>query len=655
MADKSPKKPDSNTDFAKDVRDRWKAAEEADKENRDEALEDLRFAAGEQWDKQVRAYREGTETNQRAFPLPCLTINTLPQFIGQVIGDRRANATSIKVLPRENGDKQIADIRSELIRSIELQSKADRIFAQTFEQAVSCGVGNLRIDLDYAYEDAFDRDLFIRGIANPMAVLWDPLSSDPTGRDAEYCFVSDKMKREAFKTKFPDAKETNLEAAGLKEDGWVEGDNVRISEYWRIDERLRKIGLAVDGQVIDLTELPQNQWPQLYTGPDGKPKIRDAKCKYATMVLTNGEEELSDPFELKLHRIPIIRATGREVWIGDKRVRFGLVRFARDPQRLKNYWRSVVAELLMTAPRDNFIADIKSIEGREGDWPNTLVYNDGTQAPTQVTLANMAAIVNEAQMCAQDMKDTTGIHEASLGMPSNETSGKAIIARQHEGDNASIVYHDNMNAVQQEAGEVLNALIPIVYDTARTVRTVGSDQAVKMVKVNDPMADQHIDLSVGRYDVTISTGVRYETKRQESAAQLMQLAAQDPQLVQVAGDLIIDELDLINGDKIKERVKRAIPANILGDDADDNKTDEEKQADQQKAQEADALQKQGMELEMRLKQAEVDKAEADARKANADADKAESDAIRAKVQGAITGAHLAEAASNLGGEEAIAA
>lgn len=618
-------------DFSKEVTDLWQRGEDADKANREEAVNDLKFAAGEQWDTRVKQYRE---SGDRPFPLPCLTINTLPQFIGQVVGDRRANQTSIKVLPRENGDKNVAEVRSELIRSIELQSKAERIYTQSFEQAVTCGIGNFRIDLDYAYEDAFDRDLFIRGIPNPLAVLWDPLASDPTARDATYCFVSDRITRAEYKKRFPKAADPSLFDSQLTEQNWCDDTTVRLAEYWRIDERKRTIAMMMDGTVQDVTgKKPGELTGQLFLKPDGQPQMRDALCKYAVRVLTNGQEELDDPYELKIPRLPIVRVMGREVWIGDKRVRFGLTRFARDPQRLKNYWRSVVAELLMGAPRANYIASQSAIKGRTKDWPNTLTYNDGADKPEAITGQNLAAIINEAAMCAQDMKDTTGLHDASLGMKSNEQSGVAIQRRQHEGDIATIGYHDNMNAAMQEAGEVLNALIPVVYDTPRTIRVIGKDDAVRLLRVNDPefepsqLVKENIDLSMGRYDVSISTGPTYMTKRQEASAQLMELARGNQGLMEAAGDLIMKSLDIPGGDELAERLK---PQGLVEEDED---MTPEQMMEKQKA---EAMQQQVQQMEMEAATADLELKKGQARKANAEADKAEFEAERAQLENART-------------------
>src|SRR5690348_12687453 len=62
----------------------YEADSRYDDQNRKWALEDLQFAAGDQWDEPVKRDR-------LARGRPCLTINVLPQFIGQVVGDRRMN------------------------------------------------------------------------------------------------------------------------------------------------------------------------------------------------------------------------------------------------------------------------------------------------------------------------------------------------------------------------------------------------------------------------------------------------------------------------------------------------------------------------------------------------------------------------------------
>jgi hypothetical protein len=648
-------------DFSKEVRENWKQAEFADRENRDECLKDLQFAAGEHWDAQVREYRERMGIEKYGFPLPCLTINNMPAVVAQVTGDRRANEVSIKILPNEETDKATTDARSEIIRSIEVRSRAQSsVYLPAFSSMVNGGIHNFRVDLDYAYDDVFDRDIFINNIPNPLAVLWDPMAADPTGRDAGYCFVSDKISRAEFKRRFKEsASELEMDAKGLESEGWAQEDTVRIAEYWTMFEKPRTIAMLKtqngDTVVEDVTDRPEKEWkPRLIINPStNKPMLREAPRKYARMVMTNGRTELSDALEVPLPRLPIIRVSGPEIWVGEKRVRFGLVRFARDPARLKDYWRSVIAEKLMLAPRANYMAPVSAVEGREGDWINTLVYNDNAPPPTPITGNDLAAMLNEAQMCAEDIKDVTGIFDASRGMVSNETSGVAISRRQHEGDIATIVYHELMNYAQQEAGVVVDAYIPTAYDTTRTLRLIGPDESVKFLRVNDPDDPNSIDLSKGRYDVTISTGPSYMTRRQESADSMIGFVQAVPAAGQVAGDLIAKAQDWPDADQIAERLKRIIPPQVLGDEADNDKSPEEIAQQRQQAEQAQALQQQAAELEMQAKQAatrktlaEADRAEAEALKARAEAEKAEVEAQAARAEALIAGAHMAETAAN---------
>lgn len=217
----------SADEFVKYVVETFVADATFDSKNRQMALEDLQFAAGDQWDAEVRKMREDKYR-------PCMTINVLPQFIGQVIGDRRINKTTIKVRPLRDGTQQIADIRSGLIKSIELFSRAERAYDAACEDQVTCGMGALRVDLDYAANDVFDQDIFIRHVPNPLAVIWDRMSVDPTGRDAKHCFVVDAIPTEIYDKEFPNQPyPTGLsDAASLPTTygEWRTDKSVRITE-----------------------------------------------------------------------------------------------------------------------------------------------------------------------------------------------------------------------------------------------------------------------------------------------------------------------------------------------------------------------------------------------------------------------------------------
>ena len=560
---------ESKEDFLKDMREKYTTDVDNDRENRDAALEDKKFAAGDQWDKTVLEHRKG---------LPNLVINSVPQFTAQLVGDWREDRNAIKVYAEEDSDVDIAGIRSDLIRAIEQKSRASRAYDGGFESMVQCGDGGWRVTVEYANDDVFDQDIFIRPIDDALSIVWDSYSIDPTGRDANRAFVDDAMPKKEYDKTFKGKESTALganELANLRSDGWVADDNIKVTEYWRMVERDRKLVLFEDGAIIPIED--DTKMVGLIEKHGMPVKERVAPCKYAQMHLVSGFEILDGPYEWKMNRLPIIRCSGRVVNIAGKRMRYGLVRFMKDSVRLKNFWRSVAAEQLGYAPKAKWMATESAVEGREGDIRKAhltrdplMIFNDeavfGQNVQQVMPPPIEAALLNEAAANNQDMKDVTGVHDASLGIKSNETSGRAIMARQREGDIASLTFYDNGNAAILETGDVINQLIGQVYDGTRTLRLIGEDSEPKMQRVNDPLDPDSPDLSIGRYDVAVSTGASYTTRRVEGSQAMLEIIQASPDLMGIAGDLVVKAQDWPGAQELAERLKKTIPPNLLAED-----------------------------------------------------------------------------------------
>jgi hypothetical protein len=553
----------SQEDFLQDMREQYEADVDFDRVNREQALDDKKFSAGEQWDPVVLEQRKG---------LPCLVINNIPQFTAQLVGDWRESRKAIKVVPSNDEDVDIASIRGDLIRAIEMQSRADRVYDSAFESLVQCGDGAYRISVEYARDDVFDQDIFIRPIEDALAVVWDRYSVDPTGRDARRVFVDDRIPKKEYDRKWPQQTPDVLQAEHLVDkisgSGWCDDHSYKVTEYWRLIERQKLVALFQNGRsyIIDDTNMEK------ILEENGPPiRTRVTWCTYAQMHLVTGFAILSGPYEYQLKRLPIIRMSGRVTNVGGRRVRYGLVRFMKDAVRLKNFWRSVAAEQLGYAPKAKWIGPESAFEGREDTFRKAhlsrdplLIYNDGAESPPELIPPPPveASLLNEAATNAQDMKDVTGIHDASLGIRSNETSGRAIMARQREGDVANLTFHDNANAAVLEGGDVINQLIPQVMDGTRTVRLLGEDQAQKFARINDPMDPNAIDLSVGEFDVALSTGTSYTTRRVEAAQAMMEAVQVWPQLMTIAGDLVAKAQDWPGADKIAERLEQTMQQTV---------------------------------------------------------------------------------------------
>lgn len=645
----------SAEDFIKHVREQFAIDAGYDRLNREHALEDLQFLAGDQWDDVVKADRESKGR-------PCMMINVLPQFVGQVMGDRRLNKTSIKVVAVRDATAKEAEVRAGLIKAIENNSRAERVYDAVCEDQVSCGISNFRIDLDYADNDVFEQDIFIRHIPNPLAVVWDCMSIDPTGRDARHCFVQDAIPRKVYEKEYPDHPcpsplGDQQDEYGMAE-GWFDKDVVRIAEFWELIRKPATFALMQNGDVADVTGKPEEDWMgNVALDPKtGQPKIRQGFRTYARMHLVTSFAILSEAYELPLSRLPIIKVEGRVVRVGEDRYRFGLVRFAKDSQRLKNYWRSVAAERLAMAPKAQWTATEDAVEGREDEWRQAhltgdplLIHNKGTEAPKRVDAPDVpAALLNEAAMNQQDIKDTTGLQDASLGIRSNEVSGRAIQARQREGDVATIIYHDNLNQSILEGGVVINELLPLSHDTMRRALIIGEDDKRETITLNDPNDPDGPDITEGKYDLFLVTGPSFTTQRMEAQDAMMTLIQTSPELMNYIGDLVAKNMDWPGAHEISERLKAMMQqAGTLPKDPEEDVSPEEQQAMQaqqmmQQAQMEEALAV--MEHAKAMREAELAKTEAEVQQAQANVAEAEANVMtaRAKAQQALSDAMKAE-------------
>ena len=457
----------------------------ADFLNTQAMVDDARFVIGKQWDVD-------TERRRLNAKKPVMTINRLPAYVAQIMGNRLLNETVIKVIPDEGGTKERARVRLVLIRSIEKHSRADLAYDTALQNSLIGGLGNFALDHEYARYDVFDQNLKIVRIPDPLAVVWDHIAIEPSGRDATHVFVEERMSRKAFKNAYPWASMGEFGGdttylGQLTATGWYTVDTVRVVKFYRMCHEERIVILdATTEKVIDVTdEDPKSYEGKIAVNPiTGEQYKRIAQRPYCEIYKLSATDILEGPTRLNTSRVPVFRVPGWEVFIGDERHRWGMVRFAKDPQRIHNYWRSVIVEKLMQTPRAKWKATKEAVQGFESKWRNShltddplLLWNgDSGQEPQEVQPAQIEpALIQEANMATQDIKDVLNMHEAALGQQSNEVSGKALNARQRVSELGVVIYFSNLNGAIEECGRTINEVIPDFYDTARTVRTIGED------------------------------------------------------------------------------------------------------------------------------------------------------------------------------------
>ena len=556
---------------------RWADAYQRERENIDLAYDDMRFRLGDQWHPQALAARQADSR-------PVLTFNKLPQFIKQVTGDLRQSRPAIKVVGIDDrADKKTAEILGGMTRYIENRSDADKIYFSAADSQVACGIGHWRVTSVYADDSTFEQELEIQPIDDGIAVLWDPDSVHPTRRDARFCFVPVDMSRALFKEKYPDFQAASIATVGDANypTGWVGDDYVRVAEYWVKEPTKRKLALLADGGIDDLTDdenADAKEAQILASG--GRVEMREA-FKVVRYVIS-GADVLEGPEQWPGRYIPIVPLIGEEVFVGRRRYRHGIVRFAKDPQRSYNYFRSTQTEVIALQPKAPWVGTIDNFKDSEEQWETANIKNwpyltyrpdplNGGGAPQRgVPPVTSPGLTEGAKQAEEDMYGTTGIYPSSLGQKSNESSGRAIVARQREGDTSTYVYHANFGLAIQQTGRILVDLIPHVYDTARTIRSIGEDGKVDVVRINQPAGaslDGVVekimnDVTIGAYDVTIEMGPSYTTKREEAKDGMLQLLQTVPNIAPLIMDLVAKAQDWPLSDKIAKRLQTTLPPQI---------------------------------------------------------------------------------------------
>jgi hypothetical protein len=564
---------DSNDKLLDEAKARLKLSEEAEAELRRLALEDLKFRAGEQWPDGIVQERQNDGR-------PCLVINRIPQFIQQVTNDQRQNRPSIKVHPvDDHGDVDTGKVIQGLIRHIEYNSNADAAYDTAFDSACTGGFGYFRIITDYVNPMGFEQEILIKRIRNPFSVFFDPHSQEPDGSDASFAFVIEDLSKEEYEARYPKSKLAggDWESVGNSAPTWMKDGSARVAEYFYKEIKEQEIVLLSDGQVLPAEALAGGLPPGLEVVRSRIASIPVIKwCKLNAC-------EILEQTEWPGSYIPIVPVYGTEYYIDGKRVLEGIVRNAKDSQRMYNYWASAETEAIALAPRAPFIAAEGQLEGHESAWEVSnrrnvpvLKYKPQSVNGTlvgppqrQVFEPAVQAITNARMIASEDLKATTGIYDAALGAKSNESSGIAIQRRNMQAQTSNFHFIDNLTRSLKHAGRILVDLIPKIYDTERAARIIGEDGEQKVVRLNAVTEDNGKEvlykLDTGKYDVTIDVGPSFASKRQEALAAMMEMTKAYPTLMQTAGDLILKNMDAPGASEIAERMKKMLPPELADD------------------------------------------------------------------------------------------
>ena len=583
------------------AQERFKTIVDAESLLRQHMLEDLQFRASEQWPDNVKTMRE--QDNR-----PCLTVNRLPTFIRQITNIQRISRPAIEISPAGDvANEDIAEVLQGVVRHIESKSDADVAYTTAGDHQCTMGRGYIRVITDYIDQSSFsmDQEIKIARVPNPFAVYMDPNCQEADCSDARYAFVVEDIPRSEYEFRYPHSDLASLSeftSTGNTEQEWMPEGNIRIAEYFYVEEVKEMMILLI---LPDGSEQRQSK----ASIDDGTVEIpegvvisaeREITTRHVKWALLNaievleGNEEKTSGQVWPGQYIPLVPVTGDEININGVTDYRGLVRDAKDPQRMYNYWVSAQTEMIALAPRAPFIAAEGQMEGHEHKWNTANIRNypyleykpktvSGQLSPPpqrqswEPPIQAMTAAIMQSD---QDLKATGGFHDASLGQRGPQESGKAIRSRQQQDEMSNSHYLDNLARSVRFLGRIVVDLIPKIYDTARVLRITGNDEQIRQVMVysgeqnrpqemdeeqTPPGVEGIYNLGVGRYDVVVSVGPSFQTRRQDATDALTKFIQAYPAVFPQIGDLLAENMDWPGSKKVAARLRKMLPPNLQED------------------------------------------------------------------------------------------
>src|SRR5215472_1879947 len=571
--------------FMATAHSRFRMAAEAETKVREEALADLKFMAGDQWPSNIQTTRDNDGR-------PCLTINRLPAMKRQITNEQRQQRPAVNVNPVGSGtDVETAEIFQGLIRHIEVNSDAEIAYDTGFEHAVISGFGYWEIITDYKDDDSFDQEIFIKRVKNPFAVYFDPSAIEPTYCDADWAFQIEDMPIVEYKRDYPGsdvATMADFQSIGDQFPEWATKDTIRVAKYWHVEYDKAMLYMLATGEVVS----------QL---PPGATVLRQRIVQKRRVVCSKiNAIEIIEEQDWPGMYIPIVPVLADDYDVDGKRHLAGIVRDARDPQRMYNYWVSSGTEMIALAPRAPFVGAVGQFKNMEATWTNANTKNYPYLEYEPITIGGQAvgppsrqtfeppvqAITLMTRQADSDLKAVVGIYDPTLGQNKSDQSGRAVALLQKQSDIGNLNWADNLSRAIRYTGKLLLDLIPKIYDVPQVQRIINPDGSVKHVGIWNsgqmpdvdpevvlgPAVKKIYDLGSGDYDVTVSVGPSYQTKRQEAvASQLEVLKVLPPQYAQAILDMLISNMDWPQAHEMADRIKKLLPPQ-LQDDQDDTET-----------------------------------------------------------------------------------
>ena len=578
--------PIKNPQLCSEIRDRVDKWNKYWTINRSLYYEWIDFVMGDQWRE------DESKLFERYNKIP-LMFNKLGVLMNHLLGDQIQNTPNLQILPDENVPVETADIRAALIKDITLDSNAKLVYQTAFWQSIVGGYGAYRIGTKYPDNYTFEQVIVPMGCDDPNMYYWDISAKHKCKIDGMYAGFKTRLSRRWFKDKWGKDIESQIGTSSITEDStmaFADDDSItQVDDYEREGKKVTISKLSDENQtIVDSDELKKLE------------KKVISKKKY---IVLNGQEvtilERREVVQYKvIHRqvagdfileetdfpsesLPIIFVDQKSYFTKQgQQITRSFFKDVKDAQKYLNYLATQAAYIMKIGRYDQFMAprkcisapDIQQIWRDPSVVQGALPYDETPSGlkPEQIRPPELSqSLVQQYDRTLMDIQTGTGMFNAFMGDEGNEVSGNAIEGRKHAGSKNTFVPFDALNIAIAAGGEIINEMIPKVYDTKRTLMLSMPEHESKPISINHPMDEYGLqlqnDMTKGRYKIRLKPGPSYEGKKEEALTSLQSVLQADRtgQVFPMIADLYAENLPLDNNLELKNRLRTLVPPEIL--------------------------------------------------------------------------------------------
>lgn len=515
------------------------------------AADDMVFAWLTQWDD---TYLSQSDIGYRG------EFNILRKAMRQILTDLTLNPVQVDFDPVDATDDSGADLMDGMYRADMRNNTSLEAKKNANQEAVVCGAAAWELRAEWKTNNPDDDRQVIKRWPLYEAnnnVMWDPNAKLIDKSDAKYvsCLVS--YSEDGYK----DLRE---ELTGESEENgdasfkfpeisytfpWIsETNKIYVTRFFHRELKKVKHFIFVDGfgTVKSVAEHEMDDKEDFLA--DNGYDLTDERTinRYVVTRYIASGGEILEAVVIAGEHIPIIPQYGERQFVEGEEHYEGIVRLAKDPQRLRNLQLSYLADIVSMSPREKPIFTAEQIQGFEDMYEqsgadNNLPYLlqnaldvNGQLLPFGAVGGIKAPDVPPALMMSIAESRAAVDDVAGAGLPQDITdtdlSGKAVQALQKRMDMQSYTYQDNHKFAMRRDGEIYASMAKDIHDVQQDVTLVKVDgtkskETINKEEMNYDTFEREIsnDISKMTFDVYANAGPSFESVKEQNKEELKEL------------------------------------------------------------------------------------------------------------------------------------